>query len=445
MLKRMTAVFMTVLMLMTALTAAAETPNAFADEKEAEAFIQTLFGEHPETLDGQVPLTAQMLQAISMYGGWKGMALSLTSALGTPVRIGPAYAGVLQGYQTWYVPCEMTALSVDLLLVTEQGTLAGISTGPYTGLPEENDCAFESVSLDVPVPALKGQLPGTLTLPEGDGPFPAVILVHGSGPNDRDETLMNLKPFRDLAEALPAYGIAVYRYDKRTYTYSRETARDTRMTLMEETVKDAVSAAEMLARQEQIDPDRIFLLGHSLGGTAIPAIAEALEGTAVRAGGYILMAASPRPLQELMREQYDFLYALSPELTAEQQAEKDWIYSELDRFEDLDALSDSDSILGVSLPYWRWLAAYDMIAASEQITVPCLILQGEEDYQVSMKDFELLRECLGNRADRHFISYPGLTHALTAGLKSEASTAYLRNEQVDRQVIQDIADFILAK
>ena len=121
-----------------------------------------------------------------------------------------------------------------------------------------------------------------------------------------------------------------------------------------------------------------------------------------------------------MREQYDFLYSLMPEVSEEQQEEKDEIFRELDKLEDLDALTDEDTVIGVYSPYWKWLAAYDIIGAAKEITVPCLLLQGEEDYQVTMEDFGIWKDALAGKENWQMISYPGLTHLFTPGLKAEA-------------------------
>ena len=222
----------------------------------------------------------------------------------------------------------------------------------------------------------------------------------------------------------------------------KEVTTERILRVMDESVEDAAAAVQLLAKQEKIDPSRVFVLGHSLGGNAVPAIARTLREQPVQARGYIMMAASPRPLEVLMREQYDFLYSLLPEITPEQQAEKDAVFAELDRLQNLDELTDDDAVLGAYAPYWKWLAAYDVLKAAEEIVEPCLLLQGEEDYQATMEDFGLWRDALGEKDNWRLISYPGLTHLFTPGLKAEGAGAYARAEHVDAGVVRDIADFI---
>ncbi len=445
--------FPVMLALLLALTAFFPLPARAEAEKEvrtvetagdAEEWIRVLLGDAPEALKQEWKMTAKMKLALALSGGVEAMAASLTASLGTAESIGPAYEGTLGGYRVFYVPCVFSVQAVDLVLALEEGAVAGLSTHPYTGKRQDASSAlYESLDLALPVPALDGALPGTLTLPKGEGPFPAAVLVHGSGPNDRDETVMDQKPFRDLAEGLAEKGIAVYRYDKRTLVYGAKMAADRGITLMDETVDDAAAAVQLLASQEKIDPDRIFVIGHSLGANAVPAIDRALQDLPVRACGYVLMAASPRPLQDLMREQYGFLFSLMPDPSPAQLAEKDRLFAELDRLQDLSALTEEDLVAGAYAPYWQWLASYDMAREAASITVPCLALQGEEDYQVTMEDFALLKKALADRGSWQFRSFPGLTHCFTPGLKAEGAAVYARQEKVDPQVISDIAFFLL--
>ena len=442
--KKFFAAVTALIMILTACGFAAAEQEARKMETAADAdeWIAVFLGEHPEELEGVWLMTDRMEAAAAQLGGIAGLAKQLT-ALGTPTEISPAYEGEAGGLKAFFIPCTFSLMPVDIVLVVQDGAVAGLQTGAYSGGKKEEAASglFDSVELALQVPAL-GELPGVLTIPKGDGPFPAVVLIHGSGSSDKDETVGALKPFRDLAEGLAEKGVAVYRFDKRSYVYGMEMMSDRQITLMDESVEDAVNAVQMLAKQEKIDPERIFVLGHSLGGNAIPAIARELEQADAKASGFIMMAASPRPLDVLMREQYNFLYSLMPEVTEEQQAEKDRIFAELDRLKDLEALTDDDTVLNVHAPYWKWLAAYDILQAAEEITEPVLLLQGEEDYQVMMEDFGIWQETLGGKENWTMISYPGLTHPFTAGQKTEGSAAYTRDSKVDQKVIEDIAGFV---
>ena len=410
---------------------------------DADEWIAAFLGEHPEELDGVWMMSAQMEAASEKMGGVAGLAKQM-AALGTVVEISPAYEGDLKGYTIYNIPCVFSAMSVDLILVVQDGAIAGLQTGKYSGTPKAEKAeaeAFDSIDLALPIPGL-GELPGILALPAGEGPFPAVVLLQGSGASDKDETIGNLAPFRDLAEGLAARGIAVYRFDKRSFVYGAEMAAKKDATQADEYLEDAVNAVQLLAGQDKIDPDRIFVLGHSLGGNAVPAIARELENAPVNACGFIMMAASPRPLDVLMRDQYDFLYSLLPEITAEQQAEKDALFAELDKLQDLDSLTEDDQVAGVYAAYWKGLAAYDILQAAEEIRQPVLLLQGEEDYQVTMEDFGIWKDALGEKENWQMISYPGLTHVFVPGEKSEGAAVYAREGHVQEDVIADIAAFI---
>ena len=439
------SVLLALIMMLTAAgtTAAEQEKRKMKSPEDADEWIAVFLGEHPEKLEGRWAMSAQMEAAAARMGGIAGLAKQM-AALGTVMEIGSAYEGEIQKFKAFYIPCVFSAMSADLVLIVQDGEIAGLQTGTYSGsIKKEQDesGAFENTGLALPVPSL-GELPGTLTLPKGEGPFPAVILLQGSGASDRDETVGSLKPFRDLAEGLAGRGIAVYRFDKRSYVYADELAAKKDATLEDEYLEDAVNAVQLLAAQDRIDPNRIFVLGHSLGGNAIPAVARELKQAPVKARGFIMMAASPRPLDVLMREQYNFLYSLLPGITAEQQAEKDALFAELDKLQEPDSLAEDDRVAGVYSAYWKWLAAYDIVEAAKEITEPVLLLQGEEDYQVTMEDFEIWKSAVGEKENWRMISYPGLTHVFVPGEKTEGAAVYAREGKVQEDPVLDIASFV---
>lgn len=448
---------------------------------DAKSYVEMLLSGDPEELTAAYAHEQALIDALDAQGGFAALQEQL-KVLGELKSIGEPAVSVVGGYTSYSVPCEFSVQNINLVInVNSENEVGGIVTAEYTGSSQaggETQTSLPSglVELDVnvPVPGKEGwELPGTLTMPEGDGPFPAVILVQGSGPQDRDETIGPNKPFRDLAWGLAQEGIAVLRYDKRTYVYQKEMANENNLTLYDETIDDAVSAVEVLAALEKIDPAAIYVLGHSLGGEALPRINDALakqkqtddavgaeaaaankgagadaeaaaasEGAAADAAGYIFMAAPARPVSVSMREQLDFLYSLAPALTQQQEAAKNQSYAQLEMLENIQEQPDDAVLFGGFAYYWKDLENYDPVAAATSITAPCLVLQGEEDYQVTLDDFSLWKDAYGNNEQWTFVAYPGLTHLFMPGQKANGSGDYMTPSTVDGKVIADIAAFV---
>ena len=194
-------------------------------------------------------------------------------------------------------------------------------------------------------------LPGLLLVPHSDAPVPGVVLVHGSGPQDRDETIGPNKPFRDLALGLVAQGIAVLRYDKRTFASGSAMVLSGRpITVEEETVADALAALDSLRAVPGVDPARVYLLGHSLGGYLAPRIA-ARDG---KLAGVVILAGNTRPLEDLIVEQLDYLAANAPASDRTGAAQREAM---LDQIAKIKALTPADSasrtfLFGAPAIYW---------------------------------------------------------------------------------------------
>jgi dienelactone hydrolase len=281
-------------------------------------------------------------------------------------------------------------------------------------------------------------------LPSGKGPFPAVVLVHGSGPNDRDETVGANKPFRDLAEGLASQGIAVLRYEKRTKQHgARMAASLSNFTVRDETIDDALAAVELLRRTEGIDAKKIFVLGHSLGGMLVPRIGAA----DARVAGFVVFAGATRPLEDTMVRQFEYLAALDGTVSEAERANIENTKRQAARIKELKAGDAATAavnglLLGAPPGYWLDLRGYDPPQAARALKRPLLILQGERDFNVTMDDFRNWRTALAGHKEIEFKSYPKLDHLFYEGEGAATGADYDRPRNIPRYVIDDIAAWV---
>lgn len=283
-------------------------------------------------------------------------------------------------------------------------------------------------------------LPGTLTLPTAKDPVAAVVLVHGSGPHDRDETIGPNKPFRDIAWGLASQGIAVLRYERRTFTHGSKLVADKTLTLKEEVTDDALAAVKLVRERKEIDPKRVFVLGHSLGAMAAPQIGAKDE----RIAGLILLAGNSRPLEDLVLEQFTYIYSLDGPPGEEQKKELAKIKKQVDRVKAPKLAEAKADELPLEMPalYWKSIRDYDQKATAAKLTMPMLVLQGERDYQVTMEDFAGWKKALAERKDVRFKSYPKLNHLFHLGKGKAKPEEYGNADHVAREVIDDVAAWI---
>ncbi|MBL8911571.1 MAG: alpha/beta fold hydrolase [Archangium sp.] len=298
---------------------------------------------------------------------------------------------------------------------------------PYAGSQEEKDFTVGAK-----------KLPGTLTLPKsGAGPFPVVVFVHGSGPNDRDESMGPNKLFKDLAFGLAGKGIATLRYDKRTLKFPGEFAATTPYTLREEVLDDVRDAVTALATTEKIDPRRIFVLGHSLGGTLGPRIAA----DNAKLAGLILFAGATREMDVLVREQVKVTAPGKPEVEAMVEA-----FSKAYRDPKL-AKTDTIDFLGAKLPgsYALDLRATNPAKEAAALKLPVFVAQGGRDYQVTVVDFEAWKTALKGKKDVTAKLYPALNHHFLEGSGPATPAEYMTPGHVPLEVISDLSEFVLKK
>jgi len=293
-------------------------------------------------------------------------------------------------------------------------------------------------------------LPGLLTLPEGaSGQVPAVVFVHGSGASNMDEKVGALTPFRDLAEGLAGHGIASIRYDKRTHAHGFKLLRDKScpVTVGIETIDDAIAAADLLRGDPRIDPDRIFIAGHSMGAMLAPRIDA--QGGNFR--GLILLAGSPRRLEEIMMDQQAAALAGIPRLLAP------LVRKQVDKlrrqFAEMYQMTDDEALKvkmggGTTLYYFKEMGEHPAPMYLEKTQKPMLILQGELDFQATAAlDFAGYKSLLGHRENVRFKLYPGLNHAFVPALSGsilKAKQEYKTERHIGPEVIADIANWIRA-
>ena len=353
----------------------------------------------------------------------------------------------MAGYDVVVVTSEFDNAVIDIKVVfNQQGQISGLWFAPaqaaaqYDSPGYVNPRAFRKS--EVTVGSDNWKLPGTLTMPWGEELVPAIVLVHGSGPNDRDETIGPNKPFKDIAEGLSSNGIAVLRYEKRTLKYPEQMmAMSESLTVRQETIEDALAAIKLLRQTPGIDTSRIFVLGHSLGGTLTPRIAEADMSIA----GLIVMAGMTRPLEDALVEQIEYIFTLDGEISAGEKIQLDSLKQQvaLVKSEELSLGTPSRELpIGVPASYWLDLRGYEPAKLAAGLSLPMLILQGERDYQVTMVDFENWKKQLSNRDNVMLRPYPRLNHLFIEGDGKSTPQEYNNSGHISQSVIADIVDWI---
>ncbi len=373
---------------------------------------------------------------------WKKLA----QQLGPIAKMGPARTDRVGSSTRAKIRCDFKVMPLDALVsFNAQGQIEGFFLVPAEKTADTPDPPYVDKSKFTEEPITVGArdwpLPGTLTRPKGVASAPLVILVHGSGPNDRDETLGPNTPFRDLAHGLASRGIAVLRYDKRTFAHKQKLGKEgfaKTITIKEEVLDDVLATVAKARGLSGLDPGRIFVLGHSWGGSLAPLIAQR-DG---KLAGIILLAAGSRPVEQGLREQLDYVKRID----SSQAEEIAKIQKDVDRmFSAIKAgtAREDEVVMGAPVCYWKSLIAIDPVRLVGSLkNLPVLVLQGGRDYQVTEADFAGFRTALRGRPNTAFHLYPDLNHFFQQGQGKAVPSEYLKPGIVDRRVIEDIARWV---
>jgi len=402
-------------------------------DTKARTFIEELArGEwdHPRTPFDET--MSRVMPSAELHAVWQ----KLEATAGPFRSVEEAHSQIQGDFQIVLVTCRFEHdLLVAKIVYDARDRIAGLFFLPaWTAPTYANSDAWDEQDLKVGVnPAL----PGLLTLPKANGPFPAVVLVHGSGPMDEDESVGGVKMFKDLAWGLASRGVAVLRYEKRS-----RYAPSGIVTQKEEVLDGAHDAIELLRHTRKIDINELFVIGHSQGGYLAPRIARANPNLA----GIVILAGSTRPLEESLIDQLTYFASLEPKNTKIAEA-----LNAAEQFkqtvEDPNLRAEQD----VAWPtggrakgaYFLDIRDYAPASAAQALSCRIFVLQGERDYQVTMKDFDGWKRALtGNRA-AVLKTYPRLNHLFVGGSGMSTPAEYQQPGHVDEGVVSDISEWIL--
>lgn len=428
-------------------SAAQQAPGPLSSEDVASQIVQEIAAGQFDRVEARyTPEVAARLPAGSLAKVWAN-ALELEGSFESVVSA--KAIGKAQGFDVFVVVCKFQKTLVDVqLALASDGRIGGIHFGmhrepepPWTAPAYAKPDSFTESTLAL----LNGkyQLPGIVSMPKGDGPFPAVVLLQGSGPHDEDETIGPNKPLKDVAWGLASHGIAVFRYMKRTARYGAQSSEDpAKLTVEDETMSDARAAVALLAKQKGVDPRRIFLIGHSLGAYLAPRIAAADSEIA----GIVMMASNTRPLEQLMVDEVHYVLKNEQSPTPDEQKQATAIEETAKKIESPDLKpGETVDLLGGPMPasYWLDLRDYHPVAVAEGLKIPILILQGGRDFQVApATNFSEWKAALASHRNATLKLYPALNHLFIAGTGISIPQEYEKPGHVDEQVIDDITAWI---
>ncbi|WP_436927764.1 DUF3887 domain-containing protein [Halosimplex amylolyticum] len=397
--------------------------------------------------------------------------LGLTAQHGAVGSVGSVESDVRDGSETLVVPVDCAEGDQPTELVVDgEGRVSGLwFPGEYSSPDYVDESAFAERTLTLEPEGCS--LPATLSVPASDDGgtttatataaatatatrtattdgtatdtaaaatadgVPGVVLVHGSGAHDRDETIGPNKPFRDVAQGLASRGVAVLRYEKRTYACDRPRAE---WAIDDIIVDDAVHALGVLREQDEVDPGRTVVAGHSVGATCVPRIAER-DGSV--AGG-ALLAGNARPFTEVYPEQVKHIFEVQGGLSAREERQLSTVKQLMSAVED-GSVADDRQIGPLPGIWWKTLFEYDQVATANRVDAPLFVAHGGRDFQIPVDPaLSGWREGLDDPAAHRFERYSALSHLLQPGAEPSLTTEYVFPDNVAEALVADLADWV---
>ena len=404
-------------------------------------------GRFEEIRDLFAPPLRAMVPPEALEAAWSAEVAQRgpVTAVGEPVSESAGPGGVAVKIPVTFERGEVTVV----ISLADGGWLTGIQLAPASAAepaapwrpPDYADpAAFDEQ--DVTVGSGPLAVPGTLSLPRQGGPWPGVVLLGGSGPVDRDETVGRNKPFKDLAWGLASRGAAVLRFDKVTHAHGEKVVQDRGFTLTDEYLPQAIAAIDLLRQHPGVDPGRIVVAGHSLGGTVAPRVAAAAPPVA----GLVILAGGTQPMYWAAVRQVRYLASLNPATAAASGPAIEAMTRQAEKVDSADlspSTPDSELPFGVPAPYWLDVRGYDPAAAAAALGKPILILQGGRDYQATVaEDLAGWQAGLAGRPDVTIRVYDADNHLFVPGSGPSSPAEYESAQHMDPVVITDIAAWL---
>lgn len=407
----------------------------------AQEFAKDLLTERFDRLQQGYRYDSNMQKAMSTTDMMKTVIYKNKTS-GTLEDIMEAYVISYGPYQYVFVPINCSFINYNIQIVFDgKQNILGFSYVAYEDKKSNKDLEKPETMIETEYTFESNgyTLKGTLTTPTEGNNWPVVLLVQGAGPSDRDESIYMNKPFQNIAWGLAEKGIASFRYDKRSYLYTEIFNKNQENTVYDEIIEDVVAAAKLIQNMENVDSEKIYILGHSLGGYVLPRIAEEFE----EAVGFIFMSAPATHIRNHILSIYEAIVIEDGKVSNREQQVLNSIRKEVLLLGTPDEIPEDRKILGYYKDYWLDLAYYEPIETARNITVPVMVLQGMRDYQVSITHFDIWKENFEVYNNWSFKSYETLNHFMMEGTGISNSFEYKIKSKVSNEVIDDIVDFVL--